>query len=111
MSSSIQDRITLPRRTFGVDESALDDTEGPTDGNIVQRLLRRISQRASQSRPSFVPRWPNILNSGDEGETPPSERPPIPTMMQPSGEAYSTPLPVLSMVVLSIVRLQATADK
>ncbi|TFK67854.1 major facilitator superfamily MFS-1 [Pluteus cervinus] len=104
MSMSQPDRISLPRRTFGVDESALDDSETPNEGNAVQRLLRRISTSASQHRPSFVLRWRNDATDAD-GTEGPSERPPIPTMMQSSGETYSTPLPGLSMVVLSITML------
>ncbi|KAH9478348.1 Major facilitator superfamily multidrug transporter mfsB [Psilocybe cubensis] len=37
--------------------------------------------------------------------TPSTERAPIPTMMQSTGEVYMTPLPKLSMVVLSITML------
>ncbi|KAK7041431.1 hypothetical protein VNI00_009297 [Paramarasmius palmivorus] len=72
---------STPHRSFGADDSALDDTnETPT---------------------SFAARWKN----GDGAEavsTPKSERPPIPSVVQSSGEAYVTPLPLLSMIVLSI---------
>lgn len=95
---------TLPRRTFGVNESALDDSEGLPDQGAMRTILGRFSFGA-QHRPSFVARWRRTAEGDDASlnSTPGGERPPIPTMMQPSGEAYTTPLPVLSMIVLSIV--------
>ncbi|KAF8644931.1 hypothetical protein AX16_008213 [Volvariella volvacea WC 439] len=105
MSTPRADNMSVPRRTFGVDESALDDTEGPSDSNVVRRVLSRLSFGTSQHRPSFVSRWRNATSEAQEEIAEPSERPPIPTMMQPSGEVYSTPLPVLSMIVLSITML------
>ncbi|KAJ7512779.1 hypothetical protein B0H11DRAFT_1947347 [Mycena galericulata] len=99
-----------PRRSFGPDESALDDSpETPEQTpSRVQRFIGRLSLGNSQHRPSFASRWRN--NSGNEEEggppgTPNTERPPIPTMMQSSTETYATPLPILSMIVLSITML------
>ncbi|GJE94855.1 major facilitator superfamily MFS-1 [Phanerochaete sordida] len=71
---------------------------------------RRPSARMSFAsaiarRPSFVARW--RAGTGDEegGATPKGERPPIPSALQPPPEACATPLPALSMVVLSITML------
>ncbi|KAJ6470651.1 hypothetical protein C8R47DRAFT_757411 [Mycena vitilis] len=96
-----------PRRSFGPDESALDDSPETPEHNRVRNLIGRISfGNLSQHRPSFASRW---RNGGEDGEaspgTPRTERAPIPTMMQSSGETYATPLPVLSMIVLSITML------
>lgn len=107
MSPSNPDRMSIPRRTFGVDESALDDSESmPQEPGAVRRVLGHVSFGTSQHRPSFLARWRK--STGGESDTGAStsnsERPPIPTMMHSSGEAYTTPLPVLSMIVLSIVR-------
>jgi len=95
-----------PRRSFGVNESALDDdNETPQyEQNAVRRILHRFSFGSSRHRPSFTARWRNNVDEEGGMVMPTSERPPIPTMMQPAGEAYTTPLPVLSMIVLSIVR-------
>ncbi|KAJ7064824.1 hypothetical protein C8F01DRAFT_1128328 [Mycena amicta] len=88
-----------PRRSFGRDESALDDTEPATE-SPVRRLIGRISFGGlSQHRPSFASRWTN------NDANPTTERAPIPHMIQSSAETYATPLPVLSMIVLSITML------
>ncbi|KAF7316344.1 Histone H2B [Mycena indigotica] len=90
----------MPPRSFGRDESALDDTELATE-SPVRRLMGRISFSAfSQHRPSFASRW---TNRSEEQET--AERPPMPHMIQSSAETNATPLPVLSMIVLSITML------
>lgn len=54
---------------------------------VVSRLLRRWGKGRSQSRPP-----------------PSSEQPPIPSALAHATEVDSTPLPILSIVVLSIVR-------
>ncbi|KAJ7211292.1 hypothetical protein GGX14DRAFT_520210 [Mycena pura] len=97
----------MPPRSFGRDESALDDTaDGPAQ-TPVQRLIGRISfGNVSQHRPSFASRWTRSANErGGSPSASSTERPPIPTMMQSAGETYATPLPVLSMIVLSITML------
>ncbi|KAJ7359424.1 major facilitator superfamily domain-containing protein [Mycena albidolilacea] len=96
-----------PRRSFGPDESAIDDSPETPEQNRVRSFIGRLSfGNFSQRRPSFASR---LRNSGEDGGaepgTPRAERPPIPTMMQSSGETYATPLPILSMVVLSITML------
>ncbi|KAF7318868.1 Histone H2B [Mycena chlorophos] len=87
-----------PRRSFGRDESTL-DTE-PAPQSPARRLMGRLSFGAlSRHRPSFASRGPQ------EDSTTPTERPPIPHMISSSAETYATPLPVLSMIVLSITML------
>lgn len=104
-------------RVFGTpDDSAVDATDSspvrsPGSSQATQQG-RRPSTRISFSsmlkhRPSFVDRWRNSEGAGDEesGGAMPSPKPAIPSALQPSPEVYSTPLPMLSMIVLSIVRV------
>ncbi|KAK0192977.1 hypothetical protein F5146DRAFT_1102675 [Armillaria mellea] len=102
MTTPQTNRISLPHRSFGVDESALDDENDTPqrDGSSLRRVLGRISFGNSMRRPSFASR----LRAGADSPAP-SERPPVPTVMQPAGEVYQTPLPILSMIVLSITML------
>ncbi|KAK0237694.1 hypothetical protein EDD85DRAFT_1004446 [Armillaria nabsnona] len=102
MTTPQANRISLPHRSFGVDESALDDENDTPqrDGSSLRRVLGRISFGNSMRRPSFASR----LRAGADSPAP-SERPPVPTVMQPAGEVYQTPLPILSMIVLSITML------
>lgn len=98
---------STPRRVFGVDESALDvnDTPGSAAGREQHRVQGRVSFNQSQRKPSFISRWRRNQDEEDGlGPTSPAERPPIPSALEPKGESYSTPLPTLSMIVLSIVR-------
>jgi MFS family permease len=64
---------------------------------------------SSQRRPSFVSRWRRLSGasalSGDDAIVISSERPPIPSAFEPTGEVCATPLPILSMIVLSITML------
>ena len=53
-------------------------------------------------RPSFIDRWKSQA-ADEEANVPASPKPAIPSALQPPPEVYSTPLPLLSMVVLSIV--------
>lgn len=105
MSGTRAERASIPRRSFGVQEPALDDDGETSSTNLAQRLLGRISFGNSQHRPSFTFRGRTPSAGGLEStQGIPPDRPPIPTMMQSSGEVYTTPLPTLSMIVLSIVR-------
>ena len=91
---------SVPVRTFGRLDSSGSVAESGNDGPIstARRFLGRISLgNIKGGRPSFS------SFRGDGLATPKLDRPAIPTMMQPSGETYSTPLPKISMVVLSIV--------
>ena len=106
MSVSTPERRILPRRSFGVQESAVQESpEG--EPNVIRRVSSRISLWSNRHKPTFVPWWTKGAGENGEQELPPptSGRAPIPTMMQSSGEAYTTPLPILSMIVLSIVRI------
>lgn len=96
----------MPSRTFGAPEGSASN-EGEYSSNSGPSMRTRLAGKISLSsirsmRPSFsFARGGNNLASPS---IPGTERPPIPTMMQSSGEVYSTPLPKLSMTVLSIVR-------
>ncbi|KAI0763055.1 major facilitator MFS-1 [Trametes elegans] len=98
-----------PRRVFGPGDSALDVDEEINDSQAEEaQNARRPSGRVSFSRlvhkPSILSRW---SRAGDEesGNTQTPERPAIPSALRPPGETYATPLPVLSMTVLSITML------
>lgn len=107
----LDDRMSGPTitrgRTIGPHQVTLHVDENPARGveqspkprsrfslrriPFISRLLRRWGKgrdEHSQSRPS-----------------PPSERPPIPSALPSAPESYSSPLPTLSMVVLSITLL------
>jgi hypothetical protein len=87
-----------------VDESALEVDDTPDSTSTARRILGRVSFGAgSHHRPSFAARWRDTTDEEGAVATPMSERPPIPSALQSAGEAYTTPLPVLSMIVLSIV--------
>ncbi|KAK7044747.1 histone H2B [Favolaschia claudopus] len=95
-----------PNRIFGPppDESALDDSPDTPERNRIRKFVGRLSfGNLSQHRPSFA----RSRNSGEDGVsgTPRNERPPIPSVVMTSAEVYATPLPVLSMIVLSITML------
>ncbi|KAF8155795.1 hypothetical protein B0H34DRAFT_509817 [Crassisporium funariophilum] len=99
-------RPSAPVRLFGTLESAdlNDENEAPPqETSAADRILGKISLSSlRRGRQSFAA----SRNEGERPRTSPSlERPPIPTMMQSSGEGYSTPLPKLSMIVLSITML------
>ena len=109
MTDSRSDRITLPlKRVFGVDDSAL-DVDDLTPSSLLYQPPRRtslasISRFSIPRKPSFPTRW--RTNQDEEIQTPlspPPERPPIPSALVYPTEVYTTPLPVLSMIVLSIV--------
>ncbi len=95
------------RRSFGISESALDannDTPGSLPGSEQRRILGRISFNQGNHKPSFTSRWRRSQDEEDGVRPAVPERPPIPSALEPKGELY-TPLPVLSMIVLSIVRI------
>ena len=108
------------RRTVTIESSALDaDDESPVRvpgvgaGGTVRAQPRRPSgtRRVSLNstlphRPSIVGRPKNMLIDEEAASisSPKPERPAIPSALQPPPEVYTTPLPILSMIVLSIVR-------
>ncbi|KAH9855398.1 major facilitator superfamily MFS-1 [Lenzites betulinus] len=98
-----------PRRVFGPGDSALDVDEDvvepqPSESQGARRPSGRVSFSRLVHKPSLLSRW---SRNGDEesGTTQAPERPAIPSALQPSGEVYATPLPILSMIVLSITML------
>lgn len=96
---------STPKRSFGVDGSAL-DTDGDTPGSLgdqPRRVLGRVSFDHSQPKPSFIARWRKLQDEEDGRGSTVVEPPLIPSALEQKGEAYSTPLPALSMIVLSIV--------
>src|ERR1700728_4110279 len=102
-----------PRRSFGLaaNESAVEDDELPAIGDrpLVRRVLGR-SFGQGQHRPSFTARWRgNHDAESGRALSQTGERPPIPSALQPAGESYSTPVPLLSMIVLSIVSWRTRA--
>ncbi|KAL6306396.1 hypothetical protein BKA93DRAFT_824233 [Sparassis latifolia] len=106
MNDNTPNRATLPpRRIFGADGPAAE--AGEQSGGAQQASGRRASGRVSfstiRTKPSFIGRWRGHPDEEVGALTP--ERPPIPSALQPPGEVYATPLPVLSMIVLSITML------
>ncbi|TFK19579.1 major facilitator superfamily MFS-1 [Coprinopsis marcescibilis] len=98
MSSS--QRPAAPIRSFGLQDGTQESDEAQLNTpSAMRRMLGRLSFSSSKRRPSFLRRH------DEEGEDIPMERPPIPSMMQTGGETYTTPLPMLSMIVLSITML------
>ncbi|KAK7689710.1 hypothetical protein QCA50_006349 [Cerrena zonata] len=98
---------TIPRRVFGnANESALDDELSSNPPNPSRRPSG-LGSFARAHRPSFVARWRNREGEEDESAVveSPSMKPPIPSALQPPPEVYATPLPTLSMIVLSITML------
>ena len=95
-----------PRRTFGPDDSSGGDASTPTlnqssDSPQGRRNSARVSFSALR-KPSFtLLRRSTVDEETGEGSVVP-DKPAIPSALQQS-EAYTTPLPTLSMVVLSIV--------
>lgn len=98
------------RRTFGPDESAVDveDSPGPSQRPSSYFDHRRQPGRGSIShsnpRPSAL-RWRGTIDDDELPTEPSQDKPAIPSALQNPREEYSTPLPTLSMIVLSIVCL------
>lgn len=97
MSAQKPSRIALPKRN-SFNDSALDVAESPdADPRFSPRRPGRVSFSTPQNRPSE--RWRALRDEEDLVE--PAGPPPIPSALKPEGDV--TPLPVLSMIVLSIV--------
>ncbi len=115
MSDPSSNRTAVPLgRNYTDEESALDADETspfhiPGSSQPTQTRGPSGPGRVSFSKP--LGRKPSLINrlrnEWDEeavrSQSPKSERPAIPSALQPSPEVYSTPLPTLSMTVLSIV--------
>ena len=99
-----------PRRVFGApaaDSSPIDDGAGTPTSERRGLGFGRVS--FSQRKPSFISRWrrvPDEENGTGAGALAGEilERPLIPSALEQKGEPHTTPLPKLSMIVLSIVR-------
>ncbi|PPQ77975.1 hypothetical protein CVT25_015442 [Psilocybe cyanescens] len=104
MSTPTSTRPYTHVRSFGMPSA--DEDEGlvqEEEPSTARRILGKISLSSfRRSRPSFAN---SMANRESNPSIPSTERAPIPTMMQSSGEVYMTPLPKLSMVVLSITML------
>ncbi|KAI0642721.1 major facilitator MFS-1 [Trametes meyenii] len=99
-----------PRRVFGPGDSALDVDEDAADvqtGGLqgTRRPSRRMSFSRLMHKPSILSRWSRAGDEESGGIVQTPERPAIPSALQPPGEVYATPLPTLSMTVLSITML------
>ncbi|KAG1869907.1 hypothetical protein F4604DRAFT_1772380 [Suillus subluteus] len=89
-----------PRRFFGM----RNDTEEHDDPSGLERSTRRASGGQDHRRQSFLSRWRTSTDVESAIKSPILERPPIPNALR-SSESDSTPLPALSMIVLSITML------
>ncbi|PSS32052.1 hypothetical protein PHLCEN_2v2197 [Hermanssonia centrifuga] len=117
MSDPSSNRTAVPLgRNYTDEESALDADETspshiPASSQPTQTRRPSGPGRVSFSKP--LGRKPSLINRLRDGwdeeaarsQSPKSERPAIPSALQPSPEVYSTPLPTLSMTVLSITML------
>ncbi|KAG6837086.1 hypothetical protein H0H93_014978 [Arthromyces matolae] len=104
MSSLQNDRSSAPIRTFGVQEP-LEGSQASVAFESPPPFLRRVLSRisfSSKHRPSVSSQ--RIEDATGRTLSFSSERAPIPTV-GPSAEVYATPLPTLSMIVLSITML------
>lgn len=79
------------------------DTEEDDDPSGLERSTRRASAGPNHRRHSFISRW-RTSTDVESAIKSPLERPPIPNALRGS-ESDSTPLPALSMIVLSITML------
>ena len=96
-----------PGRVFGPNTSdatadAFVQSQG-SDPQSARRPSARVSFSGLTRKPSILSRWSRAGEDEESGLMQPPERPAIPSALQAPGEAYATPLPVLSMIVLSIV--------
>lgn len=105
----VEDQMSGPAitrgRTIGPPQTALLVDETPAGRT---EHSPRPGSRFSPLRIPFVSRllrrWGKGRNGRSQSRPPPSsERPPIPSALAPAMETDSSPLPILSMVVLSIV--------
>jgi hypothetical protein len=101
MSTQRPSRISLPPAT------PVSPSPGPTPDNLTSGGGggRAVSFSASRPRRQSASRWRQLVD--DESGLEPAGPPPIPSAVQPAGD--TTPLPMLSMIVLSIVSVQPLA--
>ncbi|KZT25803.1 major facilitator superfamily MFS-1 [Neolentinus lepideus HHB14362 ss-1] len=102
-----------PTRVFGSEESALDVEDDVSSQNAptTRRGLGRFSPSFSETlrhRPSILSRLSfrgSRVGDEENGEDVVTDKPLIPSALQQPGEVDTTPLPFLSMTVLSIAML------
>lgn len=92
-------------RTIGPRQTVLDSDETPVGrAEHSPRPGSRFSPRRIPFVSRLLRRWGKGRDEHPQSQPPPpSERPPIPSALAPAMEVDSSPLPILSMVVLSIV--------
>ena len=93
-------RFAARPSVFEIQEPTMDDNLPARSSSHLRRFLSTLSVG---SRPGHGLTRTNTMDSSKTTKT---ERAPIPSMMAPPDEVYATPLPTLSMVVLSIVSLR-----
>lgn len=101
-------RTSTPRMGYTEDSTLFTDDGTPSsvEGHGVAGATHpRRSFVSRLRRASRASLWKNLPEE-EELVSPSSERPPIPSALAPSGEIVSSPLPILPMIVLSIVRLR-----
>ncbi|KAF8348626.1 hypothetical protein F5887DRAFT_951109 [Amanita rubescens] len=92
-------RFGPPERVFDIQEPTMDESLSARKGSSrLRHFLSSLSLARSGTRLTRT-------NTFDSLKTVATERVPIPSMMRQYDEAYTTPLPTLSMVVLSITML------
>ena len=96
-----------PRRVFGR-SGELDSSPESTRRQSNTGTLRPGRISFTLPRPS-IGRWRGTDDAAEAGDdtvtSPTGDKPPIPSALQSAAEVNATPLPTLSMLVLSIVRL------
>lgn len=84
-------------------ESPFDSPFGPAAADNATPTRQRLSLSGRLPKPSRDSPWRRIVDE-ELGSPEALERPPIPSALAPTDETLSSPLPVLPMIVLSIVR-------
>jgi len=104
MSTPLTRKPSTRIRSFGIPEAPTEDSNeasSTVQPSVARRLLGSVASGSwIKGRTSFSA---SREESARHTSSPSTERAPIPTMMQSSGEIYTTPLPKLTMLVLSIV--------
>lgn len=90
---------------FDIQEPPMNDLPPASERSNLRRFFSTLSVASATPRLSRT----TTIDSMKTSKTAVTERAPIPSMMPTSDEVYATPLPTLSMVVLSIVSLHLFA--
>ncbi|KAF8720814.1 hypothetical protein AX14_010713 [Amanita brunnescens Koide BX004] len=86
---------------FDIQEPPMNDLPPASERSNIRRFFSTLSVASATPRLSRT----TTIDSMKTSKTAVTERAPIPSMMPTSDEVYATPLPTLSMVVLSITML------